>query len=1012
MFEHLPRGFVRLRQRLRRRNLRAHRWLPGACDHLEERTLLAAPTLSLISENLANNGADVGALFPSISANGQYVAFESGSFSGDITPAPSDLVSGLTVANDAPNVYLRNLATNKTICLSVNYQAISTTGNDDSRYPIISADGNTVVFLSNATNLVADDNPDNNPNDDMNVFAWSSATGKLTLVTSNYEGTGPANDPDPQQFGTAENISVSANGDYVAYDSEATNLVPNENDINYTPNVYVYDLATNKNILVSAADAGGGIGNAPSDDPVISSDGSTVAYDSLASNLDPHVSSLEQYENYQVYASILDFTNDTVASTVLVSVDQAGSGGGDGTSIAPSLSDNGQMVAFQSASDDLVNIPNGSSHNDVYVRDLATSSTELVSIADTGDSTGDSSSFAPQISGDGDHVLFYSLADDLTTTPVNTQTNVFERNLTTSTTALVSVDYSGTGSANDTSTLADQTLTESAQQATGQISDNGQYVVFRSVATDLVPSFQQENGGSPYGTDVYRRDTVAGTTTLISHASGTTATGGTGISVDTDMTPDGQSVVFQSAFPGGPDNLVLSDTNGQTQLFDAVFAATATPPAATTEAAASITSTGATLKASVNPEGTATTYSFVYGTGSTLSSGSTTSTTTQSAGNGASALSETAAISGLMPDTTYYFEVQATNSGGTTDGTIMHFTTSAATGTPPAAMTEAPASITSTGATLKASVNPEGNATTFSFIYGTSSTLTAGTTTTSQPAGSGTIALPETAALSGLTPGTTYYFKVQASNSGGTTNGTILSFNTPAVVQFSGSQFAANVTAGSGQVVLTRVGNLSTTLSVVLSSPGGHEVAPFSETVTLGPNLLSKTVPITIINDGQPGESNTVIPLSLSSPGPGAALGANASASLVILDDNLPLVTITSLQHPTIKVGTGKKAKKEAVLQLQFSGPVSGAGNVAAYVLESGKTKKGKTTYTKRVPLTSAVFDYPGAPPNTVTLFLKSKLNLSLPEQLMVNASLITDSSGRALSQSYVVQFSNKGVSI
>ena len=516
---------------------------------------------------MANNGADVGALFPSISSDGQYVAFESGSFAGTVTPAPSDLVNGLTVENDAPNVYLRDLVTNTTICLSVNYQATNTTGNDDSRYPIISADGNTVVFLSNATNLVADDNPSNNPNDDVNVLAWSRATNKLTLVTVNYEGTGPGNDPDPQQFGTAENISVSANGDYIAYDSAATNLVAGENDINYTPNVYVFDLLTNKNILVSASDSGGGIGNASSDDPVISADGSTVAYDSLASNLDSKHSSPEQFENYQVYASTLNYTKDTVASTTLVSVDPTDTTAGDNTSIAPSLSDNGQMVAFQSSSDNLVNIANGGSFNDVYVRNLATNTTQLASINTAGNATGDSSSFAPQISGDGDHVLFYSLADDLTSLAVNTQTNVFERNLTTNTTQLVSVNYEGTGGANNTSTLANQTMVSSSQQATGQISDNGQYVTFDSVATDLVPNFQQENGGSPYGTDVYLRDTVAGTTTLLSHAVGSTNTGGTGMSVDTDMSPDGVTVTFQSAFPGGTDNLVSNETNAQTQLF-------------------------------------------------------------------------------------------------------------------------------------------------------------------------------------------------------------------------------------------------------------------------------------------------------------------------------------------------------------------------------------------------------------------------------------------------------------
>ena len=155
-----------------------------------------------------------------------------------------------------------------------------------------------------------------------------------------------------------------------------------------------------------------------------------------------------------------------------------------------------------------------------------------------------------------------------------------------------------------------------------------------------------------------------------------------------------------------------------------------------------------------------------------------------------------------------------------------------------------------------------------------------------------------------------------------------------------------------------------------------------------------------------------MIPLSLSSPGPGVALGATASANLVIVDNNAPLVTITSLQHATIKVGTGKKAKKTVVLQIQFSGPVTGAGVLSDYVLESGKTKKGKTTYNKPVHLKSVVYDYPGTPANTVTLFLTNKLNLSVAEQLTVNSSGITDSFDRPLGKNYVVQFSNKGVTI
>lgn len=359
------------------------------------------------------------------------------------------------------------------------------------------------------------------------------------------------------------------------------------------------------------------------------------------------------------------------------------------------------------------------------------------------------------------------------------------------------------------------------------------------------------------------------------------------------------------ALPGGTDNLVSNDTNDQTQLYVASFG---TLPAATTEAATSISATGATLNASVNPEGTAITYDFVYGTSASLSSGTTT-TSSASAGSGTSAVSETAALTGLTPSTKYYFKVVATNSGGSTPGTILNFTTSAAVGTPPGATTKAATSITSTGAAVNTSVNPEGAATTYSFVYGTSPTLSSGPTSTpAQSAGSGTSSVAETLTLSGLASGTTYSFEVKATNSGGTGAGAILSFATPAILP--------------------------------------------------------------------------------------------------------PPVAITSLAHPTIKVGTGTKAKKEAVLQLQLSGPLSSVGELAAYMLDSGKTKKGKTTYTKPVALTSVVYDYSVAPSNTVTIFLKSKLNLAQPEQLTINGSLITDTHGRPLAQSYVVQFSNKDVTI
>ena len=299
---------------------------------------------------------------------------------------------------------------------------------------------------------------------------------------------------------------------------------------------------------------------------------------------------------------------------------------------------------------------------------------------------------------------------------------------------------------------------------------------------------------------------------------------------------------------------------------------TSPPPYVNTLDATSITATGATLNARVNPEGSATSYTFIYGTVPTLAFG-TTSTTAKSAGSGSSVLPETTAVAGLTPNTIYYFKVQATSAGGTIDGTILNFTTSPppASTPPPSATTVAATSISSNGATLNASVNPAGNVTTYSFIYGTDPTLASGTTTTAaQSAGNGTSAQPETIALSGLNVGTTYYYRVVATNSAGTSLGSITSFATPAVVQFSGGLFTANVNAGSGEIVLTRAGDLGATLTVTLSSPGGDHVAGFAKTVTFNPSVQSTIVPVTIVNDGQPGENNAVIALALSSPSPGA----------------------------------------------------------------------------------------------------------------------------------------------
>ncbi len=251
----------------------------------------------------------------------------------------------------------------------------------------------------------------------------------------------------------------------------------------------------------------------------------------------------------------------------------------------------------------------------------------------------------------------------------------------------------------------------------------------------------------------------------------------------------------------------IGTTTGSILSF--VATATSTPPVATTQPATAITTNSATLLASVNPEGSATTVMFVYGTTPALT-GATTMTSAQSIGAGKTAVAVSAALTGLTAGTTYYFKVTATNGIGTTTGSILSFVATA-TSTPPVATTKAATAITTTTATLLASVNPEGSATTVSFVYGTSPSLTGATTTSPQSIGAGTTSVGVSAALTGLTVGKTYYFEVKATNGGGTSTGSILGFAT------TGGITPPVATTESAITITTTTATL-----VAIVNPAGH----------------------------------------------------------------------------------------------------------------------------------------------------------------------------------------------
>jgi hypothetical protein len=196
------------------------------------------------------------------------------------------------------------------------------------------------------------------------------------------------------------------------------------------------------------------------------------------------------------------------------------------------------------------------------------------------------------------------------------------------------------------------------------------------------------------------------------------------------------------------------------------------PPVAVTDPATNIGATSATLNGTVNPNGSATTYLFEYGT--TTAYGNVLSNSDELSGS--SDLNVSADLSGLSPNTTYHYRIAATNVDGTSYGDDAVFTTGSVETFPPIVNTEPATNVGSNFATLNGTVNPNGLTTTYTFEYGT--TASYGNVLTNQEELSGTSELAVSADLTGLSSNTEYHYRITATNSDGTRFGSDATFTT------------------------------------------------------------------------------------------------------------------------------------------------------------------------------------------------------------------------------------------
>ena len=370
-----------------------------------------------------------------VSADGRFVAF--GSTASNLVPGDG---------NGAFDIFVRDRQAGTTERVSRGMGGTEADG--DSPRPAISADGRYVAFESSATNLVAGDT---NGVPDIFVFDRQTATTeRVSVATDGAQTTGPVNSFRP---------AISADGRFVAFQSDATNLITG--DTNDALDIFVHDRDTDVTSRVSVG-AGGVPADANSSRGSLSADGRLVSFTSSASNL------VSGDTNGQLDVFVRDRQTGV---TERVSVATAGTQG-DGSAGTSVISDDGRYVAFDSAARDLVaGDTNGAS--DVFLHDRQSASTARVSVSATGAQLAGESS-APSISADGRLVAFQSLAEGVVPGDSNGWIDVFVRDRQASTTERISM---GPG-----------VLEPNSHSVDPAVSADGSYVAFRSVASNLVPA--------------------------------------------------------------------------------------------------------------------------------------------------------------------------------------------------------------------------------------------------------------------------------------------------------------------------------------------------------------------------------------------------------------------------------------------------------------------------------------------------------------------------------------------
>ncbi|HVM11538.1 MAG TPA: hypothetical protein VM638_03545 [Actinomycetota bacterium] len=446
-------------------------------------------------------GAQDWSWLPDISHDGRFIVYESDS---------AGLVPGDT--NGATDVFWHDRATGETRRASV--AADGGQVRQGGNRPAVSDDGRYVGFYSYAADLIPGDT---NPWAD--CFLKDMWTGAVELVSVAHDGG--------WTDGGCFSIQMDSTGRSIVFESYGTNIVPG--DTNGAADIFVRDREKGETRRVSVASDGTQADDASLVDPVISADGSVAAFYSTATNLtdDP------KHSPGYIYAHDL---RTGVTERVAKADDGTTANSG---SIFKAISGDGRFVAFASGSTNLT--PNDTNvSSDIFVHDLLTKKTRRVNVTSAGaEAEARTLAYTPSLSHDGRFVSFVTRAANLTEGDTNTKDDVFVHDLLTGETEMISVDLAGGPSGESvTGRYNPNEIT-----GTSVISGDGRHVVFASQARDLVAEattawrsiFVRDRGPSP-GVQDLRLEGSDGTTSV----RGTATFGGSVVAAAADPADDAE----------------------------------------------------------------------------------------------------------------------------------------------------------------------------------------------------------------------------------------------------------------------------------------------------------------------------------------------------------------------------------------------------------------------------------------------------------------------------------------